>query len=453
MPIAAAVVPAVIGAGASIYSANQQKKAASKAQAAQDRAAEQQLQLQREQFDRVQGLQQPFIQGGYAAFDQLLGRLGVTQPQTRPQAAPNAPGAQGAPMAPSGPSAPQAAPQGGADWQAYLDANPDVKANAEQRAAAEGVDPLVIAQEHYNLYGKDENRALPMQPSQMASDPNAPPDYMNMARPEAPAAPTFQRPEAMRFQDYGQGPQFSWDPSQIANDAGYQFETAQTAANVNANSAARGKLRSGDAAKALQDRLFGVAHTYGNDYFSRAMQGYNANRSAFQDNRNYGTGLTQYQQGRADNIFADDRGFDMARYQDQRTYGDARFDAERNYATNRYDTQTGNLFNLTGIGTGAANAVAGAGSAYANNSGNVFGNQANAASQAAQDRASANAGMVGSIAGAAGNVFANWGGGARSPSAPQTLSSAWNASMGGGWQSAPTSQTWVNQPSSIRPVF
>jgi hypothetical protein len=439
MPLAAAIVPAVVSAGTAVYSANQQKKAAKKANAAQQQAAQQQLQLQREQFDRVQGLNQPFINGGYAAFDQLLSRLGVSgagQPQVRP-AATTPYGRTDAALGPTAKTSTavggQSAPAG-PDWNAYLQQNPDVVA----AAAAEGRDPVEYASSHYEAFGRTENRALPMTPSTAYSgdagasqeaDPNAPPDYMNMARPEAPDAPTFQRPEAMEFRDYGDGPQFmapTWQD--IEKDPGFQWELKQGLGAVNAASAARGKLRSGDAAKALQREGYGIAHSKGADYFNRALQGYNANRSAFQDTRNFGTGLTQWQQNRGDNVFADDRAYDTARWQDQRTYGDARFDAERNYQTGRYDNDTNNLFRVTGIGTGAAGNVSGAGAAYANNAGNIFGNQAEATAQAAQQRAAANAGMVGAIGGAVGNVFANWGGGVRTPTAPNA--GRWTGQMG-----------------------
>jgi len=415
MPLVAAI-PAVVSAGAAIYSSSQQKKAANNAQQAQEATSQQQLQLQREQFDRVEGLNRRFIEGGYAGFDALLSRLGVQpgaagQPQVRPA------------------NAPAATPQASADWQAYLDSNPDVAANAAARAQAEGVDPLVIAEEHYRLYGKDENRALPMAPSQQFTDPNAPPDYMNMARPDAPQAPEFTRPEAVQFRDYGDGPQFSWDPSQIAKDPGFQFETGEAAKGVNANFAARSRLRSGGAAKALQDRLFGVAHTYGNDYFSRALSGYNANRGAFESNRNFGTNLTRYQQDRGDNIFADDRAFDMAKYQDARGYGDFRFDTERDYRTRREDAATDNLFRLTGVGVGAAGAVSGAGGAFANNASNIFQNNATAQADAAAARASANSQLAGSLGGTAANLFANWGGGVRTPTVAPNAGK-WTGQMG-----------------------
>lgn len=487
MPLAAAIVPAVvsagIGAAGKAYAAGQQKKAAGKALKAQQAAEAQQLALQREQQQKAEGLYRPAVQGGYAAFDQLLTRLGVQgagQPQVRPPSG-YVPGAEAAARraadgvgggvniqggGPAYNAAGQVAdtfqPQqasAGPDWQAYLDANPDVAQNAAQRAAAEGIDPLTVAQQHWQNFGQTEGRQLPnvgetpqaapTAPEAIQADPNAPPDYMNMARPEAPEAPTFQRPQDMQFRDYGDGPQFkapTWQD--IEQDPGFQWELKQGLNGVNAASAARGKLRSGDAARALQREGYGIAHSKGNDYFNRAMQGYNANRNAFQDNRNFGTNQTQWQQGRADNVFADDRAYDTARWQDQRQYGDARFDAERNYQTGRYDTQTANLFNIANMGQNAIGGTVTAGSQYANNAGNIYQNTANARADAAYQRADANAGLVGSIAGAVGNVFSNWGGGAR-PTGGQTVGQAWNTSFGGGWQT-PHNPTFVNTPSSIR---
>jgi hypothetical protein len=242
----------------------------------------------------------------------------------------------------------------------------------------------------------------------------------------------------MQFQDYGSGPQFSWDPSQIANDAGFKFETSETTKGVNAGAAARGKLRSGDAAKALQDRLFGVAHTYGNDYFSRALQGYGANRNAFESNRTYGSNLTRYQQDRADdnfsedrtrgdNIFSQDRGFGEDRYRfdqarqdqnftDDRSYGtnlwntvqnrnDNVFADDRSFAANRNDQATANLFNLTNVGANAAAGTAQAGQNYAAGITNSNNQRASATANAALANGQNVSNLFGSAAGALGSYY------------------------------------------------
>lgn len=277
----------------------------------------------------------------------------------------------GASMQPYSPQGPAAAPQsaaqpGGPDWQAYLAANPDVA----QQAAIEGRDPTEYAQQHYQVFGQNEGRNLPMVGAQ-ALDPNEPPpEYFEETYAERPAdmdVPTYQRAPDMAAPGA-----FSWDPSQIVNDKGYQFALGETINAVNAGSAARGLLRSGDAAKALQDRASGLAHQYANDYFNRAMQTYGANMDAYRygqdrqdrnflDDRSYGTNLWNTRQNRADNIFADDR----------------------NFAANRFDQGTNNLFNLTNLGQNAAAGTASAGNVFATNvaqgNNNVAQAQANSA--------------------------------------------------------------------------
>lgn len=93
MPLAALVAPAiaavggaasaatlgsaVIGAGAAVYGANQASKASKKATAAQQAAAQQQLAAQQANMDRIQGLQQPFINVGYSALDKIAAKYGL----------------------------------------------------------------------------------------------------------------------------------------------------------------------------------------------------------------------------------------------------------------------------------------------------------------------------------------------------------------------------------------
>jgi hypothetical protein len=67
------ILPAVIGAGASIYGS-------SKAASAQKGAADQSAALQREMFDKQVELQAPFRAGGLSAQNQLLTLLGLSVP-------------------------------------------------------------------------------------------------------------------------------------------------------------------------------------------------------------------------------------------------------------------------------------------------------------------------------------------------------------------------------------
>jgi hypothetical protein len=425
MPLAALIGPA-LSVGASLLGESSAKKAAAKTDAANQQAAREALAAQQANFDRIVGLNQPFIEGGNTAQQALMGRLGLTQP-----AQPMNPGGGGQAKAPGGfaggiPGEPT--PQGGGqDFAGYLQANPDVAAWAQQSIGQtppnwEGgvIDsPEEAAAYHYQAFGQGEGRTL----NQAAPDPNAVPDYMNMRRPEAPEAPTFERPAAMQAPNL----QGFIDPAKFQVDPGYQFRLSEGLKAVNAASAARGKLRSGDAAMALQARGEGLANQGYGDWYNRQLQAFDRTNSQF-----------QYGQGRADNVFADDRAYGTARWEDQRNYGDRRFDAERNYQTDRFDTGNNNLFKLTDIGRMSAGSVGNAGTTLANQQQNIYGDQAASTGARAQARSTANQQLYGQIAGNVGNAFASWGGGIgrTTPTNPQTVGDAWNSSFGGGWQTA-----------------
>lgn len=414
--------------------------------------------------------------------DQLLPIPGGNAaPAPQPAAAPANPGYAADTFKPTAaPAAPTAAPSapasgGGVDYSRLQQDRPDVYAEYQKLAgqadrnspwySEHGLDRGFEGFADWWLQNKpaEDTYSAPQvgapQSAAAPVDPNAPPpEYFSETyapRPDAVAIPEFNRPQDvaaptfnrdpdpqrgadMQFQDYGSGPAFSWDPSQIAKDAGFIFETGEAAKGVNANAAARGKLRSGDAVKALQDRLFGVAHTYGNDYFNRALQGYGANRNAFESNRNYGSNLTKYQQDRADNIFSDDRAFNEDQFRTDRNYGEDRyrfdqarqdqnftddrsygtnlwntvqnrndniFSDDRNFAANRNDQATSNLFNLTNVGANAAAGTAQAGQNYANGVTNSNNQRANATANAAIANAANTTNLFGSAANAIGSYY------------------------------------------------
>jgi hypothetical protein len=465
MPLAAAVVgSAIVGAGASIYSSSQAKKAADKSLDAQNQAAQQQLAAQQANFNRIDTLNQPFIQGGTAAFDKLLNQYGITRtpqtggPATSPVEQPGANypttgfgGAQAPPGYSFGPNdaliptparhaqdgapAPSTPPQGGPEYpgapqtikgaapafdaKAYLAQNPDVLANAQQRVkdgTANSVED--VAWEHYNAFGKNEGRDEPM--TSATPDQVITPDYMNGTRPDAPAAPTFNRAPDMA------APSLSSYLTDFKADPGYQFRVNEAIKGVNAGSAVRGKLRSGDAALAIEGRASDLANQGYNDWFQRQMAQFGAAQGQY-----------QYGQSRQDNNFSNDRAYGTSLWQNNRDFNNTNFNTDRGYQTGRYDTNTGNLFNLTDIGLRGAGNVSGAGTNLANSQSNIYGSQANAASDAAYARANANSQLAGGLAGAAGNMFAAWGGGAGAIPASgggQTVGQAWNSSLGGGWQ-------------------
>lgn len=492
----AALASAVIGGGAAIYSAGQQNKATGKALDAQTIANDKALDLQREQFDRVQGLQQPFVEGGYGGFDALLQELGMGGGGAAPVApraqawapqgggaaktmggpagtSPMEPGSRdaarvsepGRAPAPTGPAAPRyagapAAPTyagGEPDYQAYWDANPDLAINnastPDTDLTGDGqINDADRAAKHWQEFGQTEGRQLSTTPRTM-TDPGTP-DYMNAERPDAGPMPDYQRAQDMAVPEFRRGPDMAAPNSakyfeNFEADPGAAYRRDEALAGVNANSAVRGKLRSGDAAKALATLSSNLASQEYNNWFGRQQTKFNNDNQQYQygqnrsdtnftQDRSYGTNLWNTQQVRADNNWADDRAYDTSKWQYNAERGDQNFNVDRGYQTNRADTRVSNLFDVARLGAGAASSVGGAGASYANNAGNIFGNQADATGAAASSRAGANAGAVGAIGGIASNLFANWGGGGRAaPVTPGVMNTPWNP-------------TFVNTPASIR---
>src|SRR5689334_1556 len=89
---AAALGSALIGGATALSAAHQQKKAADKANDAQQEASAAQLAAQQANLDRIAGLQQPYVSAGYAGLDAIMRRYGLSAPAgtagTSPPAAP-----------------------------------------------------------------------------------------------------------------------------------------------------------------------------------------------------------------------------------------------------------------------------------------------------------------------------------------------------------------------------
>lgn len=440
MPVAA-VAAAAITAGSTIYGASQSKKAANKAADAQNTAAQQQIAAQQQALDKIIALNAPTIQGGQQAYQALLQQFGITGAAPAAQPAPalsydatgnvvRAPMAATAPMTSQAPkteggfagTSPLASPAalsatasgGGVDYARLFQDRPDVMAEYQKVAAqadpnspqfqklgldrgAEGFADYWLANKPaQDTYAAPTTAAQPAatqaptaqaQTQPAAVDPNAAPNLMNAARPTAAAAPDFT----------GQAPDLNSFFSNFEADPGAAYRRSEALSGVNAASAARGKLRSGDAVKALATLSSDLASQEYNNWFGRQNTLYNNSRNAFQNDRAYDTGIWQY-------------GVDR---------GDSNFNTDRGYQTQQDNTRIGNLFDLAKMGTNAAGNVSGAASANANNQSSIFGSQAQNASDAAYAKANANAGAVGSLAGTATNLFANWGGGGTQTNAAQ----------------------------------
>jgi hypothetical protein len=129
--VAAAIVgSAVVGAGASAYSASKASKAQTKAANAANQTVQQANAQVRQDL-------LPYNQAGQAATSSLNRLLGLST---------------------SAPGGGVAAP----DWSAYLNSDPALMAEYGKVASSFGNDPAAYAQWHYQNYGQNEGRQLPM---------------------------------------------------------------------------------------------------------------------------------------------------------------------------------------------------------------------------------------------------------------------------------------------------
>jgi hypothetical protein len=76
--------------------------------------------------------------------------------------------------------------------------------------------------------------------------------------------------------------QFSYDPSQIASDPGYQFTLAQGQKALEQSAAARGQSLSGGQLEALSQFNQGNAATYENQFYNQALNTFNTNQAQTQ---------------------------------------------------------------------------------------------------------------------------------------------------------------------------
>jgi hypothetical protein len=421
MPLAA-LIPAAISAGTAIYGASQANKANSRATTAANTANQANIAANRENRDYIANLNQPKIQGGNAAFDMLLQEFGVGQPAPQRQSSYQSPTYRppvGTSAQPAGPDAGYAGgvpaqPQGGFDTGAYLNSNPDVAQEFERLNStpegqatlqANGVtSPDDYAARHYETSGQAEGRQV-QQYAPDPVDPNAAPDLMNARRPDIGPAPTFERREDIRMQDFGAAPDAASYYSNFEADPGAAYRRSEALSGINAASAARGKLRSGDAAKALGTLASDLGSQEYNNWFNRQSQRLAADRGQFNQNRSFAGNLYTSQNARQDQNFGEDRTYGSNLWDLNRQRSDTNFNADRGYQTNRADNRVNNLFRVSGVGDNAIGNVTTAGNNFTNNQMNANANTANIAGSSAAARGQANTDLVNSLGSAAGNVF------------------------------------------------
>jgi hypothetical protein len=349
-----------------------------------------------------------------------------------------------------------AQPQGGFDTGAYLNANPDVAQEFERLNStpegqatlqANGVtSPDDYAARHYETSGQAEGRQV-QQYAPDPVDPNAAPDLMNARRPDIGPAPTFERREDIRMQDYGAAPDAASYYSNFEADPGAAYREKGALDAINAASAARGRLRSGDAAKALMIEGANQKAQEYNNWFNRQTQRLAADRGQFNQNRSFAGNLYTSQNARQDANFGEDRTYGSNLWDLNRQRSDANFNTDRGYQTNRADTRVNNLFSISNAGDAGIRNVTAAGNNFTSNAMDANATTANIAGNSAINRANANTDLIGGIGGAVSNVANAFTGGGRF-SAPNLQRS--NAA------SVPfdmATRGFINTPASIRPVF
>lgn len=281
---------ALLGGVGSIVGANKQSKAAGQAAAAQTDAANRQLDLSREIYYDQRGLQQPYYQAGLQAMyggPGLMNLLGHTQPQTtQPAASPSSnvvnigggayqPGGTQQPMVQAAPGnafaqyasgtygqAPigQPAPTSGPDYAGYVDKYGDLK------AAFQGLRPQdmkYIANSGYDANGDgriDQGEYGKFHYSLMGSGRELP----QYQPPQTPAPGNAFAPPAQTTPANDTGPAEGSMTATLRQTPGYAFMVDEQKRGLENSFASRGKLLSGSAMKALQERSMGLAdQTYG----------------------------------------------------------------------------------------------------------------------------------------------------------------------------------------------
>lgn len=285
---------AIIGAGASAaMSSSAAKSAAKTSQQATDAATT----LQNKALDTQQANTAVIRNAGDTATTALLERLGLGPK-------------------PAGPA------PGGINTQAYLQNNPDVaQAFEQERAKGYQGDAASFAQQHFDQYGKNEGRAAEMTPAAPTA-PAAPtrPDLVQTPGYQAPtqtATPGFQGASATQQGAYQgqaatqqgayQAPSYVDTPayqtpemdaldvslSKYERAPDYEFQQQEARRGTLAGAAATGSLRSGAAAKALQDRAQQVAYGDYTNWRNYSTGQYNTDRSRTDQNAQFGYNALQ----------------------------------------------------------------------------------------------------------------------------------------------------------------
>lgn len=213
---ATAIGLGVAGIGAAL-GASSTNKAANKAADTSLAVANSNNALARENRDMLMGKADPYINSGQQANAMLDSFLYGAQPAAQPNPAASAT----------------------QDWNGYLQANPDVRAEWSRNAFDDGfASEQDFARWHYGRYGRNEGREVPTVGGQPAT-------------PGQPAANPMDG-----FRQYIQN-----------SDYGFQFGEGSNA--LNSGYAGAGTLQSGAAMKAMEDYRQNLQSGYRNEYLNR----------------------------------------------------------------------------------------------------------------------------------------------------------------------------------------
>lgn len=378
---AAILGSAIIGAGASAAISNKAvKSAANSSQQATDAS----LDYNNRALDTQQANTAVTRAAGDTATTDLLTRLGLT-----PQAAPT----------PAQTEAQQ--------YTQYLKDNQDVARGweDEKNAPEFGGDINKWAKYHYETYGKNEGRTLPV-PAAVQGEAK---------RPAIVSTPGYQAPQITQTPGY-QAPNISpldvsLDKYQKAPD--YEWQQTEARRGTLAGASATGALNSGAAAKALQDRAQQIAYGDYTNWRNYTTGQYNTDRSTAVQQAQFGYNALADQNKftNSANIDASQFGYNALSSQNNATnqYNQQNFNTDRAFGADQTQQQTNNVFALAGMGaaaTGQNNANIGA---NASNNANALFSNASAQGNAALAGAGQTNNLIGQGVNALGYYYGNKG--------------------------------------------
>ena len=318
-------IASIVGAGAA-------NNAAKDAQRAQEQAANRQIDLYERIYDDQRQLNMPFLQGGYQAMYGNSGLMNLLGHGSGPtQAAPGQGSPSAQPGQPANAFANYASGQYGLQtpaeqesdrWSSYLTANPDVMqhyannnvANSPHLLTGGGagadqngdgtISPEEWAQSHYQTYGQAEGRGFgePAQPQQVGPAPTQPVSGPNIvANGDGSYGQTSGADQTVQATPSAEGSM----TQTLRQTPGYQFLQDESKRQVGNSFASRGKLLSGAAVNALNERTLGLAdQTYQsavNNQYNLAVLGQGGASSIQNAGTNFanGAGNAFAQQGQA----------------------------------------------------------------------------------------------------------------------------------------------------------